>query len=293
MTSSSLPHANPELQQPGLQVSIDRLLALVDQEAQLVPRKNIFLCGFDQGMAVALAAFLVDGTGDFSGVIGISGWAPFAGKITSEGDDADEARGLPLVNRARGLYHPVKFGHLLESRQRAPDTPPPSATMPDLGEWGMNGLTTRPRILICHSFDDDVVAVKYGEQAWRLLEKMGLRVLYKENMAGATEPKHWFALPRCPNDISMFIRKNLQSCPHYFWSKSILMDRDGRVIPRPAQVHVGRSVEDAEPEKNEETGGEDALCKDEEGDGGDAPDELPYDERKLVTSDQDLDLDWL
>lgn len=73
MMSHSEPHISSQLQQPDLQNSIDHVLAAIDREAKLVPRKNIFLCGFDQGMALALATFIVDGTGDFSGVIGLSG----------------------------------------------------------------------------------------------------------------------------------------------------------------------------------------------------------------------------
>lgn len=73
MTSRARPDDDSETQQPGLQESIDRVLAVIDFEADLVPRKNIFLGGFDQGMGVALATFLVDGNADFSGFIGLSG----------------------------------------------------------------------------------------------------------------------------------------------------------------------------------------------------------------------------
>lgn len=118
--------------------------------------------------------------------------------------------------------------------------------------------------MICHSFDDDVVPVEYGRQAWRLLSRMGFTVSYMENMAGVTEPKHWLAVPRCPNDIATFINLNLQSCPHYFGSTQTLEDEDGRVIPRPSPVWTEHSGLRARLEQVEHRGGE-------QGSGDDAP----------------------
>lgn len=143
MSSLSVPHASASLQQPDLRVSVDRVLLLIAREARRVPRGNIFLCGLDQGMAVAVATLLVDGRGEFSGVIGLAGWVPFAERIMGEGgggeESGEERRGMALVNRARGLYHPVKLGHLVEApihtegQQTAPDTPPPSGSRTDFG----------------------------------------------------------------------------------------------------------------------------------------------------------------
>lgn len=73
MECLSKPHVGSEKQKLGLQKSIDEVLALIESEAKLVPRQNIYLCGFDQGMAVALATFIVGGIADFPGVIGLSG----------------------------------------------------------------------------------------------------------------------------------------------------------------------------------------------------------------------------
>lgn len=155
------------------------------------------------------------------------------------------------------MYHPAKFGHLLEPydpRAAALATPPPSATIPP--DWAVDPTARAPRFLLCHSSDDDVVSAEYGAQAWRLLEAMGLRGRYHENAVGMTRPKHWLAVPRGPNDIAVFIEKNLQRCPHYYDSKTVKLDEDGRVIPRPTAMEVERSGQESGSGQSEGKGSE-------------------------------------
>ncbi|KAI0888181.1 phospholipase/carboxylesterase [Annulohypoxylon maeteangense] len=71
------PNDKPEIQINGLMESIELVLALVQQEEELVPRRSIFLGGISQGFATAFSTFLF-GEKDYAGLIGLCGWAPSA-----------------------------------------------------------------------------------------------------------------------------------------------------------------------------------------------------------------------
>ncbi|KUI69603.1 hypothetical protein VM1G_05543 [Cytospora mali] len=63
----------PRATQPSLEDNIDDLLLLIRAESRIVPRGQIFLGGFGQGCAMAIATFFADGEGDFGGLIGLNG----------------------------------------------------------------------------------------------------------------------------------------------------------------------------------------------------------------------------
>lgn len=73
MNSRTDPDDNSEAQQPSLQGSLVRLRYFIEFEIDRVPAPNIFIGGLEQGMAMALAAFLSEGQGDYAGFIGLSG----------------------------------------------------------------------------------------------------------------------------------------------------------------------------------------------------------------------------
>lgn len=164
--------------------------------------------------------------------------------MESGSDYSEETRRLSLLNSARTLYHPPRFESLVERvRQRSP-----GKLLYD--EWNAEKTAEGTSIMICHSFDDDVVSSWHGEQASRLLQRMGLSVLHYENIAGSATPKHWVAVPRGPNDIATFITDTMNSCPHYYNLKVATMDGDGKPLPRPvgpAMIKVGSLDEHSEP----------------------------------------------
>lgn len=210
---------DPQEPQPGLQIAIDMILGSIDEEAKYVPRTNIFLGGVGQGMGVALATFLVDGTGDFAGLIGLSGFLPMAdlvGKI----DDIKLAEAITVEMRmackARAMYHPASFGHLLvgsKANAEAEGSLPPSLGVPDFfgkmpnPEHPLNRITP---ILICNSYDDETVPASAGLQAFQVLSRrMGLSVSYRENLAGTTGPTQPVCSVRGKADIIGFILDNM------------------------------------------------------------------------------------
>lgn len=178
----------------------------------------------------------------------------------TEGGNTTRSCGAPLVSRARGLYHPAKLGHLLHA-DVDPHTPPPSATNPPYFERQLAGQHITP-FLICHSTDDDVVPVARGEQAWRVVNNLGLPVFYRENSVGTTRPKkHWICSPRGVDDVGRFIDRGLQSCEHYFGRKRLILNAEGRAIPAPgngdsskAEAHAEEAHGEAGPSgQSEET----------------------------------------
>lgn len=73
MESLHDPGQGSERQQPGLQESINRLMTVIKYETVFVSCENIFLAGFDQGFAVAAAAFVAYSMEDFCGLFGFGG----------------------------------------------------------------------------------------------------------------------------------------------------------------------------------------------------------------------------
>jgi hypothetical protein len=58
MWSVENPAERPELQQLGLQQSIERILAVIRDKEESIPRSSTFLTSINQGFAAAMAAFL-------------------------------------------------------------------------------------------------------------------------------------------------------------------------------------------------------------------------------------------
>lgn len=130
-----------------------------------------------------------------------------AKRITTDDDGNTITHGPTLVKRTRALLHPAMFKHLIDQPTSDPDTPPPSATLPIFMinmTYPNNKITP---FLISHSSDDTCVSSRYGEQAWNILEKMGLKVRYLLNATGATTPLRLG--PRGLDDICQFIEDNL------------------------------------------------------------------------------------
>ncbi|KAI1091121.1 phospholipase/carboxylesterase [Rostrohypoxylon terebratum] len=100
--SMRYPNDGPEIQVSGLKQSMESILDIVEQEEVLVPRRNIFLGGIDQGFATAFATF-VYGEKDYAGLVGLCSWAPSAALallgVEVDGDgvpDSDERDETPV-----------------------------------------------------------------------------------------------------------------------------------------------------------------------------------------------------
>lgn len=92
--------------QPDLENSINHVLAIVEEETQWYRMDDIFIGGIGQGFAVAAGAMLVDGTGDFAGLIGLRGWLPFSQQLI---DEMGNSHHREWVNTARTWLAPNKF----------------------------------------------------------------------------------------------------------------------------------------------------------------------------------------
>lgn len=209
----------PERPQPSLQHSISSILDLIKEEALWVPRRNIFLGGVGEGMGVALAAFLTDGTGDFAGLIGLSGSLLMADTIVGSDDRqlagaTSLAAHMRIACQARVAYYPTKYGKLLKgeaasgrenlSRSRG------DAILPYFSK--LMGVTPADRqlpanritpIMICNVASvDETFPASSGVRASQVLRQgMGLpSVVYKGISHGAT-PKE---------DIIGFIMENIR-----------------------------------------------------------------------------------
>ncbi|KAI0802640.1 lysophospholipase II [Xylaria sp. FL0064] len=80
MWSVKNPTEPPELQQSGLDQSMDKMFKVIKEEGNLLPQEKMFLAGIGQGFATVIAAFLTkaDPSKKFAGLIGLCSWMPAA-----------------------------------------------------------------------------------------------------------------------------------------------------------------------------------------------------------------------
>ncbi|KAI1446595.1 phospholipase/carboxylesterase [Annulohypoxylon stygium] len=110
--SMRFPNDKPEIQVNGLKRSIDFISDIVQKEEYLVPRRNIFLGGINQGFATAFATFLF-GEKDYAGLIGLCSWAPLpalavlGGEVEVDGVPDSEERDETPVFLAHSRDDPI------------------------------------------------------------------------------------------------------------------------------------------------------------------------------------------
>ncbi|KAI0428599.1 lysophospholipase II [Xylaria sp. FL1042] len=80
MWSLDDPTERPELQQPGLDQSVNEIFEVIKEEETLVPQEQIFLAGISQGFVTAVVVFLTKAnpSKSFAGLIGLCSWLPAA-----------------------------------------------------------------------------------------------------------------------------------------------------------------------------------------------------------------------
>ncbi|KAJ0103876.1 hypothetical protein J7T55_001246 [Diaporthe amygdali] len=166
---------SPALDDPHeLEVSIDGILNLIRNEQKSVRRHQIYIGGHGQGFAVAAAAFLVDGEGDFAGLFGLNGWLPHVSMI--QGGSPDNF--WRWVSNARALLHPTRFGSLFTRPYPSDDhdivVPPPSV---DHNCGIVQRRTTlgrrRTPIFLAHPHYDSVVDCASSAAASDAFDRMG------------------------------------------------------------------------------------------------------------------------
>ncbi|KAI0506438.1 lysophospholipase II [Xylaria bambusicola] len=116
------PAEQPELQQPGLHQSTQRILDIIKNEETLVPRENIFLGGISQGCATAITAYFADTT-RLAGFIGLCGWMPVTSHTQTHQEVTESNHTTPIFlgHSADDDVVPIDNGRelrdILQSRQ--------------------------------------------------------------------------------------------------------------------------------------------------------------------------------
>lgn len=166
------PEEKKEMQVEGLKESIEMILSLVREEAELVGMERIILGGISQGCATAVMALLVGGIG-LGGFVGFSSWLPFQEEIDGDGS-------------LRAIKEVLKLGF--------DDYSDPTTDK-------SSNLATP--VLIQHCKDDEVVPVCNGQILRTRLHELGMSVAWKMYEEGG----HWVNEPKGIDDLVAFIRK--------------------------------------------------------------------------------------
>lgn len=211
---------SPALDDPHeLEVSIDGILNLIRNEQKSVRRHQIYIGGHGQGFAVAAAAFLVDGEGDFAGLIGLNGWLPHVSMIQG-GSPHNFWR---WVSNARALLHPTRFGSLFTRPYPSDDhdivVPPPSV---DHNCGIVQRRTTlgrrRTPIFLAHPHYDSVVDCASSAAASDAFDRMGWVGAGFEDYPhdnGETQSVHWINRPLGVDDLKRWLTDNLTACRNH------------------------------------------------------------------------------
>ncbi|QSZ32427.1 hypothetical protein DSL72_002001 [Monilinia vaccinii-corymbosi] len=168
-----------EQQKEGLRESTEYLGGLIVDNESDDEKLQVFVGGFSQGCALSML-LLLSGELDalmvserLGGVVGLSGWLPFAKKLSEVitlGDGLEEKRVLVQRWLRRELGLPS-----LAPRDRT--------VLP----WKKRDVT----VFLAHGMNDPKVKVEWGENMRRVLEAVGFKVEWKEyeGMGHVTEPE--------------------------------------------------------------------------------------------------------
>ena len=220
----------PDLQQPQvsyadahpeLEFSIHVVLDIVREEETrpLIGRENIFIGGIGQGFAVAAAALLVDGCGDFAGLIGLNGWLPFSEKLKQ---GMQHLPASEWVNKAQRLLSPTESSGSLKQALVNGGRPGISSIMPmeyserkTINRRVLDHSRITP-IFMAHPHYDDVVNCSETATASEVFGKMGWGDVnwndYPDDV-GEGQEKHWINTPYGINYLSQWLNDKLSNCP--------------------------------------------------------------------------------
>jgi len=95
MWSVENPDERADLQEPGMEQSVESILEVLRVEQQLLPSDKIFLGGIGQGFATALVAFIRNGQG-LAGLVGLCSWLPCQGRLSINDASAVHLQSTPI-----------------------------------------------------------------------------------------------------------------------------------------------------------------------------------------------------
>ncbi|KAJ5152309.1 hypothetical protein N7492_010604 [Penicillium capsulatum] len=189
--------AKQDLQKEGLRESILQILELLESETRLLhgQASRLYLGGMSQGMATALWVFLAGiATGrieaPLGGLVGFSGWLPFAHSLESILDSDRESSG-PCTLHTQGLVAQFFFSEISNSEISPPAKPSDVSVL------------STPTFL-SHDTDDAWVLVELGRHASRILQKIMGHVEWNES-TGAENEGHWLKEPEGFDQILRFL----------------------------------------------------------------------------------------
>lgn len=180
-----------ELQVEGLRESVKHVLEVIEREIEFVgDAGKVFLGGMSMGMAVVmwvvvyhLASATATGKDKaLGGVLGFSGWLPFARQVEEflSTAGADAAGFRRLISSALG------------------------ETVPGIEDQESISPASLP-VCLLHGTDDAFVSVELGRQAAAVLQNMDVPVEWNEH-TGAENEGHWIKEPEGFDEIVRFLQ---------------------------------------------------------------------------------------
>ncbi|KIN00672.1 hypothetical protein OIDMADRAFT_165322 [Oidiodendron maius Zn] len=203
------PFEREETQVEGLAENFQYIEQLILAEARTVSLRKVFLGGISQGCAMALHVLLGLAAEErcpdvrLGGFIGMSGWLPFQSAVnnllssSSEDEDgvedpfASETEDGTDQDNDNPNIKVVQF--IREDIMAAPGY-----------DKELLVLRCTP-IFLAHGDQDDVVEIKYGENAMVALSHMGLNIYWKTY----EQQGHWYKVPDTIDDIVGFLGYNM------------------------------------------------------------------------------------
>jgi len=175
--------AEEPLQIEGLKEGVEMVLGLLEDEVRsLGDSRKVVLGGISQGEAMALQTFLCSQR-RLGAIVGISGWLPLKDHVRKIANE--ESGGLATVAefcRAKlGLKN--DNGCLHNDAESMGETP----------------------VFLGHGVDDAFVDVGLGQEVREILEKLQMKVTWKEYV-GADNEGHWLKDPEEFDDIASFLK---------------------------------------------------------------------------------------
>lgn len=186
LVSRAEPESEDEKQITGLRESVTYILQIIEEEVKRLNGKNekVFLAGLGQGMAVVMVVLLCTQR-KLGGIIGINGWIPFSGTLTSllERDEVSQAGSFfrtTIMSASAALQSQPQQHPPGLFRPLSASIPPPQQPVPMITVETVISRTTIPSevketpVLIDHDGHANLpVKVAAGKTAHDIVQKLG------------------------------------------------------------------------------------------------------------------------
>lgn len=185
------PTVRGDLPYDGLRETSAFVHGLIAAEAQLVGVDHVVIGGLSQGCAAALHVLLnFHGPSPLLGLIGMSGWLPFAEILRdeTEGEDVFDAED-PQTN----------------AQLNAANTARDIASLPPLAlPKDQVPCFVHTPIFLGHGVYDQKVPMRLGAQAHDVMRALGCDVEWREYNEG-----HWYKVPDEIDDLVVWLKKRI------------------------------------------------------------------------------------